>query len=262
MGACVGPDPAMQTGELLDYLFDGRGHALYQPMAEWLASSRQFSAFATTFRDKIRKKLRTVQDQSGLLDLQLELETAYLLLQERALSVAYESEHSKRVRSPDFAVTFTTSLTFMVEVTRVQGGNKAGGIGKGSHTPPSESAPADSPLGSRLAEVVVSKLGQLLPQRSNILLVAVEGARVTTSDVRAAMLGLQRRAERDDPIVFGGRGVRDRAEFFRHYQRLSEVLVRTLGADPGNALVTWINPQAKQPLPAKVRTVLYRSLAR
>ena len=73
----------MQTDDLLHYLFDGQSNLLVQPMATWLASSRRFAAFATTFRDKIRKKIRTTEDEQSLLDLQLELETAYLLLQER-----------------------------------------------------------------------------------------------------------------------------------------------------------------------------------
>src|SRR5229473_1096108 len=111
---------ATQIDELLTYLFDGKSNPLAEPMAGWLASSRRFAAFATTFRDKIRKKVRTTQDQQSVLALQLELETAYLLLGERALNLVYEPEQSKGIRSPDFAVTFTTSLTFMLEVTRVQ----------------------------------------------------------------------------------------------------------------------------------------------
>jgi hypothetical protein len=73
---------AMLTDELLSYLFDEQPHLLPQPMAPWLASSRRFTAFATTYRDKIRKKVRVTQDQESRLDLRLELETAYLLLQE------------------------------------------------------------------------------------------------------------------------------------------------------------------------------------
>ena len=80
----------MLTDELLTYVFDGQSHLLAQPMATWLASSRRFTAFVTTFRDKIRKKLRVTQDQESLLDLRLELETAYVLLQERPLSLVYE----------------------------------------------------------------------------------------------------------------------------------------------------------------------------
>ena len=230
----------MPTDDLLTYLFDGQPHLLLQPMAMWLASSRRFAAFVTIFQDKIRKKLRTTQDQENLFDLQLELETAYLLLQERSLSLVYEPELSKRIRSPDYAVTFTTSLTFMLEVTRVQMDPK-------------------NTMDARLADTISSKLGQLLPQRSNILLVGVEAADPTANDVRTAMLSIQQRAERNDSTFLQRYGFRDRADFFRHYQCLSEILVRGPHFEVTKSIVTWINPQAKHPLPSKVRTALYRS---
>jgi hypothetical protein len=230
----------MLTGDLLTYLFDEKPHLLFQPMAAWLASSRRFATFVTTFQDKIRKKLRTTHDPEGLLDLRLELETAYLLLQERSLSLAYEPEQSKRIRSPDFAVTFTTSLTFMVEVTRVQ-------------------AEAISPVSERLADSISSKLGQLLAQRSNILLVGVESMNFVPGDIPAAMLSIQQRAERNDTAFLQRHGFRDRADFFRHYQCLSEILARRTQSETAKSIVTWVNPQAKYPLSSKVRTALYRS---
>jgi hypothetical protein len=230
----------MSTDDLLTYLFDGQPHLLFQPMAMWLTSSRRFVTFVIAFQDKIRKKLRTTQDQDSLLDLQLELETAYLLLQERSLSVEYEPELSKRIRSPDFAVTYTTSLTFMLEVTRVQADPK-------------------NTVDARLADTISSKLGQLLPQRSNILLIGVETMDLTPSDIRAAMLGIQQRAERNDSTFLQRNGFRDRADFFRHYQRLSEILVRGTDFELTKSIVTWVNSQAKHPLPSKVRTALRRS---
>ena len=230
----------MSTDDLLAYLFDGQPHLLFQPMAIWLSASRRFVTFVTTFQDKIRKKLRTTQDQESLLDLQLELETAYLLLQERSLSVVYEPELSKRVRGPDFAVSFTTSLTFMLEVTRVQADPK-------------------STVQARLADTISSKLGQLLPQHSNALLVGVEAMDVTSSEIRAALFSAQQRAERNDPTFLQRYGLRDRSDFFRHYQRLSEILIRGPHFEATKSIVTWINPQAKHPLPSKVWTALYRS---
>src|SRR5215208_2304606 len=109
-----------RADEQLTYLFDGQPHILAAQMEIWLADSRRFTDFVRTFRDKIRKKLRVTQDEETLYDLRLELETAYLLLRERTLNLVYEPEQSKQVRSPDFAVTYTTSLTFMVEVTRLR----------------------------------------------------------------------------------------------------------------------------------------------
>lgn len=248
----------MQTDDLLHYLFDGQPNLLTQPMGTWLASSRRFAAFAATFRDKIRKKIRTTEDANSLLDLQVELETAYWLLQERTLSLEYEPEQFKRTRSPDFAVTYTTSLTFMVEVKRLQADLK-NIADEPRDQALSGTVPALSPVSARLAEAVASKLSQLSPQRSNTLLIAVEAAPFTPSDIRSAMLHLQQRAERNDAGFLQGYGFRDRSDFFRHYRRLSEVLVRGVHVTDAQSLVTWINPQATQPLPSKVRTVLYRS---
>jgi len=247
----------MPTDDLLAYLFDGQMNLLVQPMETWLASSRRFAAFVTTFRDKIRKKLRTTQDREGLLDLQLELETAYLLLQERALSLAYEPDSAKRIRSPDFAVTFTTSITFMIEVTRVQAGLK-NMEGENSEQEPAP-VPAIPPLSAHLANTIATKLGQLSPQRSNVLLIAIEAAPLTPDDIRNSLLSMQQRAERNDPIFLQRHGFHDRADFFQQYQRLSEVLVRAPHFEAAKSMVAWVNPQAKHPLPGKVRTVLYRS---
>jgi hypothetical protein len=230
----------MSTDDLLAYLFDGQPHLLFQPTARWLASSRRFTAFVTAFQDKIRKKLRITQDRESFLDLQLELETAYLLLQERSLSVRYEPELSKRIRSPDFAVTFTTSLTFMLEVTRVQADPK-------------------NTLNARLADAIPGKLGQLLPQHGNVLLVGVETMDLTPGDIRAAMLGIQQRAEQNDLPFLQRHGFRDRADFFRHYQGLSEIIVRGADIEASRSMAAWVNPQAKHPLPSKVRTALDRS---
>ena len=238
----------MLIDELLTYLFDGQPHLLAPPMGTWLDSSRRFTAFVTTFRDKIRKKLRTTQDHETLYDLRLELETAYLLLQEGTLNLSYEPEQSKQVRSPDFAVTFTTSLTFMVEVTRLRAA-------------PSSDNALTLPLESeRLADAICSKLGQFLPKRSNVLIVGMDIPHITQSDLQAVMLRIQQRAERNDSAFWQRYGFRDRADFFHHYQRLSEVLVRGSKLQVREPVVVLLNPQAKYPLPGKVRTVLYRSL--
>ena len=224
--------------ELLTYLFDGQPHLLATPMATWLASSRRFTAFVTTFSTKIRKKLRATQGPESLLDLGLELETAYLLLQEPALSVVYEPLPIRQVRGPDFAVTFTTSTLFMLEVTRLR---------------------MIQDIEERLADLVCSKLAQLRPQRSNVLLVGLETQSITPDGLHATMLQLQQRAERADASFMQRYGFRDRADFFQHYQRLSELLVRGSQLQAGEPVIGWVNPQAKHPLPSKVRTALYRS---
>jgi hypothetical protein len=229
----------MLIDELLIYLFDGQPHPLAAPMAAWLAASRRFTAFVNTFHTKIRKKLRSTQELESVLDLRLELETAYLLLQERSLNVVYEPLPIGQLRGPDFAVTFTTSTLFMIEVTRLR---------------------IIQDVEESLADMVCSKLGQLPPQRTNILLVGVEAPGFTQDILRAAMLHLQQRAERNDTAIVQRYRLRDRTDFFHHYQRLSELLVRGPDQQAGETVICWVNPQAKHPLPGRVRTALYRSL--
>jgi len=244
----------MTTDELLAYIFDRKPHTLSQPMADWFSSSRPFVTFANTFRDKIRKKIRVTQDLESILDLRLELETAYLLLQEKSLSVVYEPLQAERSRSPDFAVSYTTSLTFMVEVTRLHVEQKAM-----VEEPTRESG---SFVDERLADAICSKLGQFQAQYSNVLLVGVEDFHLSESDLRATMLHLQHRAEQGDAAFLRKYRFRNRGDFFQQYLRLSEVLVRVQdlhGTDSHRSLLTWVNPQAKNPLPSKVQTVLYRS---
>jgi hypothetical protein len=252
----------MRTEDLLTYLFDGRSNLLFQPMAGWLGSSRRFAAFATAFRDKIRKKIRTTHDPKSVRSLQLELQTAYLLLREPSLSLEYEPEQSKGARSPDFGVTFTTSLTFMLEVTRVQtAGNMAAETPKKPPASPPGITSAYPPAAARLADAVAGKLGQLLPQCGNILLVAIEAPQLIPSDVRNAMFALQQLAERSDAMFLQAHGFPGRADFFRHYRRLSEVFVQVTDVEAARSMVAWINPQAKYPLPSRVRTTLQRSLS-
>ena len=116
-------------------------------------------------------------------------------------------------------------------------------------------------IGERVADTICSKLGQLLPRRSNVLLVSVEALHLTHSDLRAAMLHMQQRAERNDSTFLQRYRFRDRADFFHHYRRLSEILVRGPHLQAAEPLVVWANPQAKHPLPSKVQTVLYHSHA-
>ena len=231
----------MLIDELAAYIFDGQPHFLSAGMETWLVSSRRFAAFVDTFRDKIRKKIRGLPDQESILDLGLELESAYLLLQERPFSVVYEPDRATGGRGTDFAVSYTTRLTFMLEVTRMRA-----------------EAADQNDFGARLSETICGKLGQMQAQRSNVLLVGVESQQLTANDLRSIMLNLQQRAERNE-LPFLNRYFRDRADFFQHYLRLSEVLVRDSHLQSSRSAVGWLNPQARHPLPSKVRTALYHS---
>jgi hypothetical protein len=228
--------------ELLAFLFDGKPHSLTAAMQTWLTDSRRFTSFVSDARDKIRKKIRVTQDAETLQDLRLELETAYLLLQDKSLSLVYEPACGQG-RCPDFAVSFTTSMSFMVEVTRLR----------------SIQIGAASPESDPLSDAICSKLSQLVPQQSNILIVGVDVLYLTANDLQTTMLRLQRRAEGNDPAFWQRYRFRDRADFFRHYQRLSEVLARGSKLNAREAVIAWVNPQANTPLPGKVRTALYHS---
>ena len=246
----------MLIDELHHYLFDGQPHLLATTMETWLTSSRRFATFVNDFHNKIRKKIRTTQDQETLSDLKFELETAYLLLQERPLSLVYEPQHCGQPRCPDFAVTFTTSLTFMVEVTRIR-------TIQPRITAQVEAEPKavnmEEQLADTIADTLCSKLGQLLPQHSNVFIVGTDDPVPTPSELNAAMLRVQQRVEHNDSTFWGRHRFRDRADFFRHYYRLSAVLVRRSESRTDEAAVEWVNPQAKHPLPSKVRTALLRS---
>ncbi len=226
----------MNVSDLHAYLFADAPHPLEPPLAEWLGTSRRFAAFVGDSRSKIRKKLRAAGEPGSILDVRLELETAYLLLNERPFNIVYEPPAAGGTRAPDFAVSYTSHSTFTLEVTRLRG----------------------DVLKERLEHAVCSKLGQLAPERGNVLLVGVSSF-VTDDELRTAMADLQRRAERHDPELLKRSKLRDWSDFFRHHGRLSEVLVRN--PHEAGALSVWANSQAKQPLSSKVRTALYRSQA-
>jgi hypothetical protein len=73
------------------------------------------------------------------------------------------------------------------------------------------------------------------------------------------MLRVQQRVERNEATFWNRHRFRDRADFFHHYYRLSEVFVRPSQAQAEQQTVVWVNPQAKYPLPSRVRTALYHS---
>lgn len=259
----------MVADDLLRFLFDGRPHALRRPVAAWLAGSRRFFAFVVENQAKIRKKLRTATEPDTLRGLELELETACLLLRERALTVVYEPHQHTRERGPDFAVSYTTHCTFMVEVTRMRVAppNPESPAANCTTPPLQPQAPlagprlvgpplAGPPPGDRFFDTFCSKMGQMLPQCGNVLIIGQDGPAPAPADLHATMLNFRRRVESDDPAALLRHGFRDRGDFLRHLQRLSVLLIRTVPLKPGDAAVLWDNPQAKVPLPPKARAAL------
>lgn len=244
----------MTRADLLATLVGAGSHALEAPLSDWTASSRRFTDFLAANASKIRKKLRHTTDEGGLLDLLLELETAYLLLREKALSLEFEPLKSAGGRSPDFAVSYTTATTFMVEVTRLQAA-PWGAAAQGRPPQPEPQAAA------RFEDMLCRKLGQLHPGCPNVLIAAVLGGTPEPDALDAALTRLRLRAEANDHRVVDTHGCRGRGDFLRRLERLSAVMVR--GAQPlsGARGTLWLNAGARHPVPSKVRTALVRSHA-
>lgn len=256
--------------ELLSYIFGDATDFLAAQVADWALSSRRFRAFAITYRDKIRKKIRGTRDPEGLRDLQFELATAYFLLQEQQFTVEYEKFGTGKQRSPDFSVTYRTNTIFNVEVKRLRSAGQESEAGTqpagdsatddlsptlpGADQPPAPSAPGayEARESGKLTNTVCNKLGQMPQGMINILVIAGDG--IGDIDVAHTMKQLKQHAEHKDDLFFARRGCVGAREFLNLYQRLSGILLRSSG---GQALL-WSNAQAKHPVPADIRAILQR----
>ncbi len=225
----------MTDDELLASVFGDETHALREACAGWIASSRLFREFLEANAGKIRKKARQAGDAESLRDIQLELDTAYRLLAERRVALAYERYLSDKTRGPDFTVTFKGHVVFNVEVRRLR---------------------APVPAG-KLGEVIAEKLHQMPPSASNVLLVGVDAGATVELDPATTMKRLILRAEAKQDDYFIQRGWRDARDFLRALQRLSGVMVRSTWDDASSAgSALWLNPQARHPLPPDVQKLL------
>jgi len=243
----------MVIDETLNYLFDNRPHILAPHLIHWMGELPRFADFVETHRAKIRKKIRGIPNSDGFQDLRAELETAYLLLREKRFRMAYEPYGKGAGRGPDFAVTFRTRITFNVEVTRmrlsIRDNNDAG------------EQPLFDPQyeGRRMAEIVGSKLGQMLPSLMNLLVIIADQQTMCELDVGKVMNQLKQRAEQKEPQLFQRYSFRATSDFFKYYQRLSGVLLRSTGHhETGKCPILWLNNQTKHPLPAPICTILQR----
>lgn len=218
---------------LLRYLFE---NARPDPELQgWLKKSRPFRAFAETYKAKIRSKIRAVQEPQ---DLRLELQTAYLLLEDRRFAVEYEKYGAQKRarRGADFTVTFRANTVFNLEVTRLR---------------PVE----DSSEGSiipKLIGVLVDKVGQTDAGMMNVLLIGLETA-CTDADVKQAAQRLKTLADNKEEAFFERHGYHHAADFLKYYHQLSAVVLR----QPGGALV-WLNPGARKPLLKELVTIFAR----
>jgi hypothetical protein len=245
----------MAAEDLLLYVLPTPEHQLAAPLGVWLHTSRPFAAFAATYRDKIRKKIRSARDEAALLDLRSELEIAFLLLQEPRFTMIYEPAGQGKTRGPDFAVTFKGANTFNIEVTRMRPAVRALSA---------ELAEAERETlehertQERLLDIVAGKLQQLQAGGANVLVIVADGAPVDLADLQTAMSALRMRAEQSDDHVLKRGGFRGPPDFFKHYQRLSAVALRRTYREVSYPLGVWSNNQARHALIASVQRCLGR----
>jgi hypothetical protein len=195
-------------------------------LAEWLAGSPRFRAFAEAHRDKIRKKIRGAADAEARRDVRAELATARLLLADRRIELAFEAYGSGKT-GPDFTITFRGARSFNLEVTRLR--RKLDAIGLGAS--------------------LLAKLRQLPPSTPNAILFAIDAESAETLDVDAAARALRARADTKDEAFFATRGFDGTRGFYERYLRLSAAFVWAETAS-GDALSTvWLNRSARSAIP-------------
>lgn len=224
--------------DLLDYIFDGQKPALYPEFEGWVRGSRRFNAFATSYRSKIRAKLKNVRDEGGMEDLRAELETAALLLREERFTLEYEKYAASKQRGPDFTVTFKTHTPFNVEVRRIRSVELDDGD-------------AEARIGKLMA-VLGDKVGQMPPSIVNLLWLIAEG-RVSEADLTRAATTLRQLTERKAEEFFTRRGFESAADFLKQYRRLSGIVLRQSGEN-----VLWLNSLARHKAPPEIVTAIQR----
>lgn len=236
------PPEKMSAHELVAFLCEGSTHETAAVMMRWITASKRFHAFSVDHRTKIRKKLRIAGTPQNVRSALLELEVARHFIEDRRCLVEYERYGQGRVRSPDLTVTFRTQTAFNLEVTQVQE--------PGAETPEWE---------WKLIGLVCGKLGQMMPQSFNVLVVAPESGSLTVAEITGAMKRLKARIEQRESDLLSRFGFAEPAGFFKQFQWLSGILVwKREGDAGGNGKSLWANPQVRRPLPAPIVSLLTR----
>lgn len=224
--------------DLLDHLFEGKPSELSTEVEGWLRGSRRFQTFVTTYRDKIRTKIKHAPADGGLIDLRAELATAEILLREERFTLAYETYTAARQRGPDFTVTFKTHTPFNVEVRRIRSRDL------------NDSDP-EARI-SKLMNVLCDKVGQMPPSVMNMLWLYGERA-LDTDDFTEATVRLRQLAERKQEDYFTRRGFQNAVDFLKCYRQLSGAVLWR-----GGLQHLWLNSLARHPLPADLVNGLRR----
>lgn len=231
---------------VLEQLFDDESHPLYAPYARWVRHAKRFRGFSIENASKIRAKLRNTVDPANLQDLLFELETAVWFLNDKRFSLAYEEHGVRKRRGPDFVVTFTTKLSFGVEVTRLQF----------SRLPDEEESDMERQFW-RIGNIISGKLAQTNLDMGNLLVIGVAAEQVPPIDLDALMRQFRQRAQEKDETLLSRSRLSSASEFFKHYYRVSGLMLRALSDSTiAPSPVVWNNPEGRFPLPAPILTAL------
>lgn len=231
--------------ELLNIIFEIRQPFWIAEFEQWVRESRRFRAFAETYSDKIRKKLRQAHDDATLKDLYCELETAYRLLQDERITVEYEKQAQLKQRSPDFAVAYRVNTSFNVEVTRLRMLANSAAV---------DDEEVERVLTRKVLDGVCDKLGQMLPSAINILYIIPEWE-ISHTKLLATMNALRISAELKNDAFFVQRGFEDARDFLKSFQRLSAIFCQS-GHD--KTCVLWLNPSARHAIPKELLNALQK----
>jgi len=229
----------MSAHELAAFLCEDLASEAAPIIAAWITRSKRFQSFAAHHRTKIRKKFRTAKTLEGLRSVLLELEVACQLLMDRRCEVEYERYGQGGVRGPDLTLVFRENIVVNVEVTLLQ-----------------DTGTEKNQRDDKLINLVGHKLGQMISENCNVLVLACECGSLSVEDVGGAMKRLKGRVEQRDSRLLSKFGFADPSEFFKQFQWLSAVIVwQSLGEEER----LWANPQARRPIPTVVAALLTRS---
>lgn len=221
--------------ELLHDLLNDQHPTLYPHLERWIRDSRRFRAFATTYRSKIRAKLKRVSNPAELDDVWSELGIAMLLLRDSQLGVEYEKYAATKHRSPDFTVTFKTHTLFNVEVRHIRSSEFEEDFPTSTH---------------KLMTTLCDKVGQMQPNMVNLLWLLAEPDIPQPHLIQATVM-LRQLADGKQEDFFIKWGFATSADFLKQYRQLSGVVFCQQGQ-----WAVWQNPLAKsKPLPEVVRAI-------
>ncbi len=221
-----------RQAELIAYLFDGQETALSGQLLAWMEASPRFCDFAETYRDKIRKKIRTSLSPESLLDLFAELLAARRLLDDRRLEMRYEPYASLKRRGPDFSLRYRANLLFNLEVTRLRAEEGPAG---GENLAQKE---------ERVLRIVLDKLGQMQAGTPNLLAIHTRAELAGSIRLEGLMLALKQLADSKEGGFYPASGYARPADFYQEFNQLNAVLLWS--EEPGGGL--WVNRQARQRL--------------